>query len=113
MSGETLGYGEALAWLYGFSDTERTGKFTGGGSYGLDLNTRALCGAMSGALVEVCNGGDTAKHAVASKVHQIVCEYGPARYGIAGGVFRSSINTLPATLDTHFNAMLGVIRKSL
>ncbi|HEX3270151.1 MAG TPA: folylpolyglutamate synthase/dihydrofolate synthase family protein [Ktedonobacterales bacterium] len=29
MSGETLSYGDALAWLYGFSDTERTGKFTG------------------------------------------------------------------------------------
>ena len=29
MSDETLSYGEALAWLYGFSDTERTGKFTG------------------------------------------------------------------------------------
>ncbi len=29
MSNETLSYGEALAWLYGFSDTERTGKFTG------------------------------------------------------------------------------------
>jgi dihydrofolate synthase/folylpolyglutamate synthase len=29
VSGETLSYGEALAWLYGFSDTERTGKFTG------------------------------------------------------------------------------------
>jgi dihydrofolate synthase/folylpolyglutamate synthase len=25
----TTSYGEALAWLYGFSDTERTGKFTG------------------------------------------------------------------------------------
>jgi dihydrofolate synthase / folylpolyglutamate synthase len=29
VSDETLSYGEALAWLYGFSDTERTGKFTG------------------------------------------------------------------------------------
>jgi dihydrofolate synthase/folylpolyglutamate synthase len=29
VSGETLSYGDALAWLYGFSDTERTGKFTG------------------------------------------------------------------------------------
>lgn len=29
MSDEIHGYGEALAWLYGFSDTERTGKFTG------------------------------------------------------------------------------------
>ena len=27
MSNETLSYGEALAWIYGFSDTERTGKF--------------------------------------------------------------------------------------
>jgi dihydrofolate synthase/folylpolyglutamate synthase len=26
---ETPSYGEALAWLYGFSDTERTGKFIG------------------------------------------------------------------------------------
>jgi dihydrofolate synthase/folylpolyglutamate synthase len=26
---ETPSYGEALTWLYGFSDTERTGKFTG------------------------------------------------------------------------------------
>jgi len=26
---KALSYGEALAWLYGFSDTERTGKFTG------------------------------------------------------------------------------------
>jgi dihydrofolate synthase/folylpolyglutamate synthase len=26
---ETPSYGEALAWLYSFSDTERTGKFTG------------------------------------------------------------------------------------
>ncbi len=29
MSDEILSYGAALAWLYGFSDTERTGKFTG------------------------------------------------------------------------------------
>jgi dihydrofolate synthase / folylpolyglutamate synthase len=29
VSDEPLSYGEALAWLYGFSDTERTGKFTG------------------------------------------------------------------------------------
>jgi dihydrofolate synthase / folylpolyglutamate synthase len=29
VSDETLSYREALAWLYGFSDTERTGKFTG------------------------------------------------------------------------------------
>jgi dihydrofolate synthase/folylpolyglutamate synthase len=29
VSDEILSYGEALAWLYGFSDTERTGKFTG------------------------------------------------------------------------------------
>jgi dihydrofolate synthase / folylpolyglutamate synthase len=29
VSDETLSYGGALAWLYGFSDTERTGKFTG------------------------------------------------------------------------------------
>jgi dihydrofolate synthase/folylpolyglutamate synthase len=29
VSDEILSYGDALAWLYGFSDTERTGKFTG------------------------------------------------------------------------------------
>jgi dihydrofolate synthase/folylpolyglutamate synthase len=29
VSDEIPSYGEALAWLYGFSDTERTGKFTG------------------------------------------------------------------------------------
>jgi dihydrofolate synthase/folylpolyglutamate synthase len=29
VSDEISSYGEALAWLYGFSDTERTGKFTG------------------------------------------------------------------------------------
>lgn len=89
------------------------GQFTAGGGFGLGLDTRAMCGAMAGALVEVCNGGATAKQAVAAEVHQIVCEYGPARYTISGGVFRSAINTSPATLETHYNAMLAVIRKSL
>jgi len=89
------------------------GQMTAGGYYGLPLDMRAMCGAMANSLIEVCNGGETAKAAVASKLHQLECEFGPARYAINRGLFHATINIEPKTLDTGYNAMLAVIKKSL
>jgi hypothetical protein len=89
------------------------GRMTAGGYYGLDLDTRALCGQLASSLVEVCNGGPTAKEAVATQLRKLECEYGPARYWIKDGLFHASINTEPKTKDTNYNAMLAVIKKSL
>ena len=89
------------------------GQLKPGTSFGLDLDTRAMCGAMANSLIEVCNGGATAKDAVATQIRQLECAFGPARYAIKNGVFHATINTEPKTLDTGYNAMLAVIKKSL
>jgi hypothetical protein len=89
------------------------GRMTAGGGFGLDLDTRAMCGAMANSLIEVCNGSETAKRAVASQIRQLVCEFGPAKFSIKSGVFHATINVDPDKKDTYYNTMLAVIKKSL
>lgn len=89
------------------------GRFTAGGNYGLDSYTRGLCGAMLKSMLELCGYGADAKQAVASQVHAVECEFGPARYSLENGVFHAGVNHDSDQYSVTYRAMMDFLQKSL
>jgi hypothetical protein len=96
-----------------FAHESFRGRLTAGGNFGMDSFIRSLCLASARVVIEVCTAGGMQREAVANKVHEVVCVYGPTKFALANGVFTVSINNDSDQYNDYMSGMMGYLKKSL
>lgn len=85
------------------------GRMTDGGSYGLDAYTRSSCAAPVTAIRSMCVNSQTARSAIAGRIHRVECAWGASANALQSDTVRMTFNTTDnnaSGYETNFTAWL-------